>query len=82
MAIIKKKVYVESKAEKDALEKPYDRASKVRYLIACMTCLVILDLLTRDQIFQWSLPILKLIRDEYSNPKLDQISKVISELAD
>ena len=80
MAVIKKKIYVESKAGKDALEKPYDRASKLRYLIACMTCLVILDLLTRDQIFQWSLPILKLIREDYSTPQLDQVSKVISEL--
>ena len=51
MAIIKKKVHVESKAEKDALEKPYDRASKLRYLIAAMICMTILDLLTRDQLF-------------------------------
>ena len=61
----KDKTGKEAQAGIDRADETMDRAKKVKYLFGIVTCLVIVDVLIRDHLFQLSLPILKKIRQEY-----------------
>ena len=47
-----------------------------------VTCFTVLDLLIKDYLFKVSLPILKVIRNQYSNKTFDVFFQIVSEFGD
>lgn len=62
--------------------RPFDKEAKIKFLFIIVIPLVLVDLMTKEYLFDVSLPILKSIRENYATKGLDKFFSLVSEFGD